>query len=232
MLVGNGSVTIDALDFLRSAVAGRLNIVVAGGSGAGKTTLLNVLSSFISPNERIVTIEDAAELRLRQRHVITLESRPANAEGAGRVTIRDLLRNALRMRPDRVVIGECRGPESLDMLQAMNTGHDGSLTTVHSNSARDAIARIETMSLMDEMALPLRAIRDQIASGLDLVVHVERTREGRRRVSEICEVGRVIDDTVQTSPLFALDALGTLRRTEHEPECAAKLRGRGVETAA
>ena len=158
-LLARGSISPDALELLRRCVLGRLNIVVAGGSGSGKTTLLNVLSSFISSGERIITIEDAAELRLRQRHVVPLEARPANTEGAGHVTIRDLLRNALRMRPDRLVVGECRGAETLDMLQALNTGHDGSLATVHSNSAADALVRIETMALMGDVALPLAAIR-------------------------------------------------------------------------
>src|SRR5205823_3810126 len=190
-LLARGSISPDALELLRRCVLGRLNIVVAGGSGSGKTTLLNVLSSFISSGERIITIEDAAELRLRQRHVVPLEARPANTEGAGHVTIRDLLRNALRMRPDRLVVGECRGAETLDMLQALNTGHDGSLATVHSNSAADALVRIETMALMGDVALPLAAIRTQIASAIDVVIFVERTKDGRRRVAEIRDVGAV-----------------------------------------
>ncbi|HEV8229870.1 MAG TPA: CpaF family protein [Candidatus Limnocylindria bacterium] len=229
-LVAAGSITPEALRFLRTCVLGRLNVVVAGGSGAGKTTLLNALSSFISAGERIVTIEDAAELRLQQRHVIPLESRPANAEGVGRVTIRELLRNALRMRPDRLVIGECRGAEALDMLQAMNTGHDGSLTTIHSNSAADAVARIETMALMAEAALPLRALRDQVASAIDLVVFVERAREGKRRVTEISELGKVSGDEIEMHPLFAMDVdRGGLRRGDRRPAFETKLRARGLE---
>jgi pilus assembly protein CpaF len=176
------------MDFLRAAVQARLNCVVSGGTGSGKTTFLNVLSSFLPEHERIVTIEDAAELRLNQPHVVRLESRPPNIEGSGEIRIRDLFRNALRMRPDRVIIGECRGPEALDMLQAMNTGHDGSLTTIHANSQRDALSRIETMVLMAGFDLPVRAIREQVASALDLVVHTARLRDGSRKVIGVSEV--------------------------------------------
>ncbi|OLC50200.1 MAG: hypothetical protein AUH67_02460 [Chloroflexi bacterium 13_1_40CM_4_69_19] len=230
-ILKRGSVTAEALAFLRDCVLGRLNVVVAGASGTGKTTLLNVLSSFISPGERIITIEDAAELRLRQRHVLPLEARPANTEGTGQVTIRDLLRNALRMRPDRLVIGECRGAETLDMLQALNTGHEGSLTTVHSNNAVDALVRIETMALMGDVALPLGAVRTQIAAAIDVVVFVERTKDGARRISEISEVGKVRDGTLEVWPIFARDG-EALRRTAHLPTFTDELRARGLELRA
>ncbi|TMK34523.1 MAG: CpaF family protein [Actinobacteria bacterium] len=230
-ILERGSVTAEALAFLRDCVLGRLNVVVAGASGTGKTTLLNVLSSFISPGERIITIEDAAELRLRQRHVLPLEARPANTEGTGQVTIRDLLRNALRMRPDRLVIGECRGAETLDMLQALNTGHEGSLTTVHSNNAVDALVRIETMALMGDVALPLGAVRTQIAAAIDVVVFVERTKDGARRISEISEVGKVRDGTLEVWPIFARDG-EALRRTAHIPAFTDELRARGLELRA
>src|SRR5206468_1620255 len=182
--------------------------IVAGGSGAGKTTLLNALSSYISTRERIVTIEDAAELRLQQMHVITLETRPANVESHGEITIRDLLRNALRMRPDRIVIGECRGPEALDMLQAMNTGHDGSLTTIHANGPRDALARIETMVLMSGADLPLRAIREQVVSAIDLVVYVERMQDGTRKITQISEVRGYEGDLITMQDLFVFQRDG------------------------
>jgi len=227
-LVRRQSITQEALLFLRQCVLDRLNIVVAGASGSGKTTLLNVLSSFISAGERIITIEDAAELRLRQRHVIPLEARAANTEGTGQVTIRGLLRNALRMRPDRLVIGECRGAETLDMLQALNTGHAGSLTTVHSNSARDAIARIETMALMGDVALPLAALRTQIAAAIDLIVFVERGKDGARKVAHISEVGMVHDGSVDVLPIFA-DPGNGLRRTARVPTFADELRTRRLE---
>jgi len=183
-----GAVPAAVLDFLRAAVQARLNTVVSGGTGSGKTTFLNVLSSYISDRERIITLEDAAELLLNQSHVVRLESRPPNIEGSGEIKIRDLFRNALRMRPDRIIIGECRGPEALDMLQAMNTGHDGSLTTIHANTQRDALSRIETMVLMAGFDLPVRAIREQIASALDLVVHTARLRDGSRKVIGVSEV--------------------------------------------
>lgn len=207
-LIRLGTLTQETADFLQACVRARLNIIVSGGTGSGKTTLLNVLSSFIPPEERIITIEDAAELQLRQEHVITLEARPANIEGKGRVTIRDLVVNALRMRPDRIVIGECRSAEALDMLQAMNTGHDGSLTTLHSNSPRDTLARLETMVLMAGMDLPLRAIREQIASAIDLIVHQERMRDGSRRVVNITEVVGMEGEVIVTQDLFAFEQTG------------------------
>jgi pilus assembly protein CpaF len=187
-LVELGTLTEGHLETLASAVAGRRSILVTGGTGSGKTTLLNALSSFIGPAERVVTIEDAAELRLQQPHVVRLESRPAGVEGRGEVTIRDLLRNALRMRPDRIVIGEVRGPEALDLLTALNTGHDGALSTVHANSPEDAISRIETLALMAGVGLPHDAIADQARRGIDLVVHLQRTEDGARRVTRIAEV--------------------------------------------
>ncbi|HEX6288173.1 MAG TPA: CpaF family protein [Herpetosiphonaceae bacterium] len=201
-LVRFGAVTAEAMEFLRACVHGRMNVVVTGGTGAGKTTLLNVLSSFIPDQERIITIENAAELQLQQRHVVTLESRPSNIEGKGEVTIRDLVVNALRMRPNRIVVGECRSGEALDMLQAMNTGHDGSMTTIHANNPRDALHRIETMVLMSGMELPVRAIREQISSAINIMVHVDRYMDGSRRVSRICEVTGMEGDTVTMSDLF------------------------------
>ncbi|HVC34785.1 MAG TPA: CpaF family protein [Chloroflexota bacterium] len=207
-LVKFGSLSSETADFLQACVRARLNIVVSGGTGSGKTTLLNVLSSFIPPEERIVTMEDAAELQLRQEHVITLEARPPNIEGKGRITIRDLVINALRMRPDRIIVGECRSGEALDMLQAMNTGHDGSLTTAHSNGPRDTLARLETMVLMAGMELPLRAIREQIASALNLIVHQSRMRDGSRRVVNITEVVGMEGDTIVTQDLFVFEQAG------------------------
>ncbi len=194
-LIGFGSLTEQMATFLGAAVQARMNIVISGGTGSGKTTLLNVLSSFIPDDERIITIEDAAELQLPQAHVVSLESRPANIEGEGAITIRDLVKNALRMRPDRIVVGECRGGEALDMLQAMNTGHDGSLTTVHANTPKDALGRLETMALMSGLDLPSRAIRDQIASAINLIVQQSRMQDGSRRVTYITEVlGQEGDD--------------------------------------
>ena len=238
-LLRNATLTGEALQFLSACVKGRLNILVAGGSGAGKTTLLNTLSNFISDRERIVSIEDAAELQLQQMHVLTLETRPANAEGRGEVAIRDLFRNALRMRPDRVIIGECRGPEALDMLQAMNTGHDGSLTTVHANGPRDALARIETMVLMSGADLPLRAIREQVVSAIDLVVFVERMQDGARKVTQISEVRGLESDVITMQDIFAFDARGLgdrvraeLRPTGIRPAFTDQLAGRGIELPA
>jgi pilus assembly protein CpaF len=236
-LIRHNSITAEALQFLRTCVRGRLNVIVAGGSGAGKTTLLNALSSYISTRERIVTIEDAAELRLQQMHVITLEARPSNVEGHGEVTIRDLLRNALRMRPDRIVIGECRGAEALDMLQAMNTGHDGSLTTIHSNGPRDALSRIETMVLMSGADLPLRAIREQVAAAIDLVVYVERMQDGTRKITQISEVRGYEGDLITMQDLFVFQrdgfdgqrVLGTLRPTGIRPGFGDELTERGLE---
>jgi pilus assembly protein CpaF len=194
-----------SVDFLDACVRGKRNILISGGTGTGKTTLLNVVSSFIPTGERIITIEDAVELRLRQRHVIRLESRPANVEGRGLVAIRDLVRNSLRMRPDRIVVGEVRGGEALDMLQAMNTGHEGSLSTLHANSPRDALSRLETMVLMAGLDLPIRAIREQIASALDVIIHLSRLRDGTRRITEICEVNGIEGDTITLSTIYVFD---------------------------
>ncbi|MGV8848674.1 MAG: CpaF family protein [Propionibacteriaceae bacterium] len=204
-LIGFGTMTPDMADLLRACVQARLNILVSGGTGTGKTTLLNVLSSFIPSNERIITIEDAVELQLQQDHLVRLESRPANVEGRGEVTIRDLVRNSLRMRPDRIVVGECRGAEALDMLQAMNTGHDGSLSTVHANTPRDAIARLETLVLMAGMDLPLRAIREQITAAVDLIVQIQRLRDGTRRVVAVTEVHGMEGQTVTLQDIFLFD---------------------------
>jgi pilus assembly protein CpaF len=204
-LIELGTMTPAVAAFLAKAVEGGLNILVSGGTGTGKTTLLNVLSSFVPEDERIVTIEDAAELQLHQRHVIRLEARPSNMEGAGEIAIRDLVRNSLRMRPDRIIVGEVRGGEALDMLQAMNTGHDGSLSTVHANAPRDALSRIETMVLMAGFDLPSRAIREQIASALHLVVHIERFRDGRRVVANVTEVLNMEGDVISMQDVFKYD---------------------------
>ena len=201
-LVDIGALTASMAEFLKVCVQYRKNIVVSGGTGTGKTTFLNALSEHIASNERVVTIEDAAELRLAQPHVLSLEARPANVEGRGEVTIRDLVRNALRMRPDRIIVGECRGGEALDMLQAMNTGHDGSLTTGHANSPRDLLSRLEVMVLMAGMELPVRAIREQIASAVDIIVQLSRFSDGRRRVTAIVAVEGLEGDVILTQPLF------------------------------
>jgi pilus assembly protein CpaF len=205
-LVRHGSLTNDAAHVLELCVRGAANVVISGGTGSGKTTLLNVLSASIPDSERIVTIEDAAELQLHQRHVLPLEARPENTEGRGSVTIRDLARNALRMRPDRIVVGEVRGAEAVDMLQAMNTGHDGSLTTIHANSGRGALRRLETLVMMSDVGLPSNAVREHIASALDLVVHVARLADGSRRVVEISEVGGMEGGAIQMQPLFVTNA--------------------------
>ena len=207
-LIGYGTITPEAVEFLRACVIARINIIVSGGTGSGKTTFLNVLSGFIPSDERILTIENAAELQLRQEHVVTLESRPMNIEGKGEISIRDLVINALRMRPDRIVVGECRGDEALDMLQAMNTGHDGSLTTAHSNSPRDTLSRLETMVMMAGMDLPVRAIREQISSAVDLVVHQERMRDGTRKIVNITEVSGMEGDIITTTDLFVFEQMG------------------------
>jgi pilus assembly protein CpaF len=207
-LIRFGTMIPEIAQFLKACVNARLNIVVSGGTGSGKTTLLNVLSSFIPSYERIVTIENAAELQLRQEHVVTLESRPPNIEGKGEVTIRDLVINALRMRPDRIVVGECRGGEALDMLQAMNTGHDGSMTTVHSNSPRDTLHRLETMVLMAGMDLPVRAIREQIASALDLIIHMARLKDGSRKIVAITEVQGMEGDVIVLQDIFVFEQTG------------------------
>jgi len=207
-LIRFGTMTPEIAQFLKACVNARLNIVVSGGTGSGKTTLLNVLSSFIPSDERIVTIENAAELQLRQEHVVTLESQPPNIEGKGEVTIRDLVINALRMGPDRIVVGECRGGEALDMLQAMNTGHDGSMTTVHSNSPRDTLHRLETMVLMAGMDLPVRAIREQIASALDLIIHMARLKDGSRKIVAITEVQGMEGDVIVLQDIFVFEQTG------------------------
>jgi pilus assembly protein CpaF len=207
-LIKWGTISPEALEFLKACIVGRMNIVVSGGTGSGKTTLLNILSGYIPDDERIITIENAAELQLRQEHVVSLESRPPNIEGKGAITIRDLVINALRMRPDRIIVGEVRGGEALDMLQAMNTGHDGSLTTCHSNSPRDTLARLETMCLMAGMDLPLRAIREQIASALDLIVHQERMKDGSRKIVSITEVQGMEGDVIVLSDIFQFEQTG------------------------
>lgn len=207
-LIRFGTLTMDMASFIRACVVARLNIVVSGGTGSGKTTTLNVLSSFIPEDERIVTIEDAAELQLRQDHVVTLETRPANMEGRGEVTIRSLVRNALRMRPDRIVVGEVRGGEALDMLQAMNTGHDGSITTGHANTPRDMLSRLETMVLMAGMDLPIRAIREQIASALDLIVQTARQKDGSRRITHITEVQGMEGEVITLQDIYRYQQTG------------------------
>jgi pilus assembly protein CpaF len=207
-LIGFGTASAEMFEFLRVCVEARLNVFVSGGTGSGKTTTLNVLSSFIPEDERIITIEDAAELQLRQPHVVTLESRPANLEGEGEITIRDLLRNALHMRPDRIIVGECRSGEALDMLQAMTTGQDGSLSTGHANSPRDMLRRLETMVLMTGYDLPLRAIREQIASAVDLIVHTARLKDGSRKVVNITEVYGIDDDEILTQDIFTYQQTG------------------------
>jgi pilus assembly protein CpaF len=209
-LVDFGTMTPEVVRFLDACVRGRLNILVSGGTGAGKTTLLNVLSAFLPEDERIITIEDSAELRLQQPHVVSLEYRPPNIEGEGEITIRDLVRNALRMRPDRIVVGEVRGGETLDMLQAMNTGHDGSISTIHANSPRDVLSRLETLALMAGMDLTVRALREQVAAALDLIVHVSRLQDGVRRVTNVSEVVGLEGDTVTMQDLFLFHVEGGL----------------------
>lgn len=237
-LVTWGSVSPKMLNFLEAAVKGKLNIIVSGGTGSGKTTLLNVLSTYIPHDERIITIEDSAEVQLHQKHVLTLESRPANMEGQGRISIRDLVVNALRMRPDRIIVGEVRSDETLDMLQAMNTGHDGSLTTIHANSPRDSISRIETMVMMSGSELPSKAIRDQVASAINLIVQVARLRDGSRKITSVSEIVGMEGEVIRMQDIFTYDTegemdssgrfKGTFQATGIIPKCIEKIRENGV----
>src|ERR671925_605039 len=236
-LIGLGTLSAETVEFLQRCILAELNILISGGTGSGKTTLLNALSTSIPDADRIITIEDAAELRLNQRHVLRLEARPQNIEGEGAIPIRELVRNSLRMRPDRIIVGEVRGAESLDMLQAMNTGHDGSLCTVHANSPRDALARIETMVLMGGFELPVRAIRGQVASALDLIVHLERLEDGGRRVTAITEVQRMESDVITMQDIFEFKVdhvtpdrvvVGNLHSTGLRPTFLHKFEKRGV----
>jgi pilus assembly protein CpaF len=240
-LLANQTLTPPMLELLKGAVRARLNIVVSGGTGAGKTTLLNVLSGYIPDNQRIVTIEDSAELQLKQRHVVRLECRPANVEGTGAVKQRQLVINSLRMRPDRIVVGEVRGEEALDMLQAMNTGHDGSLTTIHANSPRDAIARMETMAMMANLNLPEKAVRRQIASAVAIVVQVSRFNDGTRRITHLTEITGMEDDIVSMQDVFVFEkegispdgrVLGTFTSTGIRPKFAEKLKASGINVPA
>jgi pilus assembly protein CpaF len=235
-LIRFGTITPEIAEFLRACVIARLNIIVSGGTGSGKTTFLNVLSGFIPNDERIITIENAAELQLRQEHVVSLESRPANVEGRGEISIRDLVVNSLRMRPDRIVVGECRAGEALDMLQAMNTGHDGSLTTVHSNSPRDTLSRVEVMVLMAGMDLPVRAVREQVASAVDLIVHQDRMRDGTRKIVKITEVQGMEGDVITMSDIFEFEqtgleagkVIGRIRPTGLRPKFIDKIEASGI----
>jgi pilus assembly protein CpaF len=235
-LIEFDAITPEAIEFMKSAVIARLNIVISGGTGSGKTTFLNILSGFIPSDERIITIENAAELQLRQEHVVTLESRPANIEGRGEVTIQNLVVNSLRMRPDRIVVGEIRDEAALDMLQAMNTGHDGSMTTAHSNSARDTLSRLETMTLMAGMDLPIRAIREQISSAINIICHLERMRDGSRKVVQIAEVQGMEGDIITMTDLFIYEQsgyeknriIGRLRPTGLRPKCIDRIEDAGI----
>lgn len=236
-LIANSTMTVQLANFLKACVEARVNMVVSGGTGSGKTTFLNMLSAFIPERERIITIEDTAELQLRQVHVVRLEKRPPNIEGRGEITIRQLVINALRMRPDRIVVGECRGGEALDMLQAMNTGHDGSMTTVHSNGPRDALRRVETMVMMAGMDLPLKAIREQVASAIELIVHMERMKDGSRRVVQVSEVQGMESDTIVMQDLFIFHQTGikngvvqgSLKATGLRPRFLTKLVANSIE---
>jgi pilus assembly protein CpaF len=237
-LIGFGTMTPEVAEFLHLCIRGRLNVLVSGGTGAGKTTLLNVLSSFLPEDDRIITIEDAAELRLQQPHIVSLEYRPPNIEGRGEVTIRDLVRNALRMRPDRIVVGEVRGGEALDMLQAMNTGHDGSISTIHANTPRDVLSRLETMVLMAGTELTVRAVREQIAAAIDLIVHISRLPDGSRRLTNVTELVGMEGDAVTLQDLFVFDYsagvdehgrnLGRLWATGLRPHFVERVADRGV----
>ncbi|MDO9087835.1 MAG: CpaF family protein [Anaerolineaceae bacterium] len=235
-LIDFGSITSEAIRFLDACVKSRINVVISGGTGSGKTTLLNILSGFIPADERIVTVENAAELQLRQEHVVTLESRPENIEGKGEVTIRQLVINTLRMRPDRIIVGEIRDEAALDMLQAMNTGHDGSMTTLHSNSPRDTLARLETMTLMAGMDLPVRAIREQVASAIELIVHQSRMRDGTRKVTHITEVSGMEGDIISMTDIFNFEqagfengkVVGRLRPTGLRPKFIDKIEQSGI----
>jgi pilus assembly protein CpaF len=235
-LINFGSMTKEIAEFLRACVIGTLNIVVSGGTGSGKTTLLNVMSNFIPSHERIITVENAAELQLQQEHVVTLESRPANIEGKGAVTIRDLVINCLRMRPERIVVGECRGGEALDMLQAMNTGHDGSLTTLHANTPRDALARLEVMCLMAGIDLPVRAIREQIASAVDVICQQQRLRDGSRKITFITEIQGMEGEMVTMSDIFEFEQtgfeggkiIGRIRPTGISPKFSQRIEDAGI----
>jgi pilus assembly protein CpaF len=240
-LIKIGTLSEQTVDFMQRCVGAQLNCLISGGTGSGKTTLLNAFSAAIPDSERIVTIEDAAELQLHQKHVLRLEARPKNIEGAGEVAIRDLVRNSLRMRPDRIIVGEVRGAEALDMLQAMNTGHDGSLSTVHANAPRDALARIETMVLMAGFELPVRAIRHQVASALDLIIHLERLQDGSRRVTSITEVQRMESDVITLQEIFAFKVdrvtrdgivIGDLLATGLRPTFLHKFAKRGIDMPA
>jgi pilus assembly protein CpaF len=236
-LIANNTISYALANFLKSCVEARINIVVSGGTGTGKSTFLNVLSSFIPEDERVITIEDTAELQMHQPHVVRLEKRPPNIEDKGEITIRQLLINALRMRPDRIIVGECRGGEALDMLQAMNTGHDGSMTTVHANSPRDVLRRIETMVMMAGMELPLKAIREQVASSIDLVIHQERLKDGTRKVTKVSEVQGMEGDTIVMQDLFTFQfagiqngiVKGVLKPTGLRPQFLEKLIANGIE---
>src|SRR3954469_8373502 len=235
-LINFGTCTAAVAHFLDACVRGRLNILISGGTGSGKTTLLNVMSSFVPPTERVVTIEDAKELRLQQDHVLSLEARPPNIEGVGIISIRDLVRNALRMRPDRIIVGECRGGEALDMLQAMNTGHDGSMSTGHANTPRDMLSRLETMVLMAGVELPLRAVREQIASAVDLIVHQDRLKDGSRKITNITEIPGMEGDVIVLQDVFIFEQTGIiegkvqghLKPTGVRPRFSEKFESHGI----